>query len=805
MRERYALAVDKSSLGVWDWSVDTHELYWSPGFYRIIGADPAVPPSVEELMRRIPPEDRDRARAAMNNVQDRFDLEHRVVHDSGEVRWVRARGHVIHGADGEMIRTAGVLADITMEVDAREFRREVWAILAELDQPVARKIQHALELAAKRLHLAFGGIARIDGELCEFLYQVHPEGSPPLAPASPRSETISSVIYDAGDLLAIPDMAASRFADMPAHRVSGIEAFIGAPLVVVGRPYGAIWLAGREKRAQFSDWEESIVLLLAQAVGRELGRATHVQALRDSEQRFLLATRAARVGITEWQEDDWETQYWSDNFYRMLGYEPGEIPAKMSSFIPLIHPDDAAAGKASLESYDEDTPTEVVFRLRHKTKGYRWFHATAASGRDSDGRLRMVGSIMDVHDLKVAQERAQAANVAKTQFLATMSHEIRTPLNGILGMAAALSRTRLEPGQQSMLNVIRESGSALLQVINQILDLSKIESGKYALDHETFVLEDLVGALGAMHELKAQEKGLRFTVDVAPEARGPYEGDPGRLRQILNNLVANAVKFTECGFVSLAVTMEGAAGGAVALRFDVRDSGPGMTEAERGKLFTPFTQLDSSSTRRHEGTGLGLAISQRLAEMMGGGIDVESVHGEGSTFSLRVSLSRAAPPQASEPAEEKVVPLFGGGRPVRVLSVDDHPTNRLVLEALLQPTGALVTSVESGAAALEALEGGGFDIILLDIQMPDMDGPATLAEIRRRERDKNLDPTPIIAVTANALTHQIEGYLRTGFDGHIAKPIAVEELVQVVAAAARRRPADASARGAARTGRDGAA
>jgi PAS domain S-box-containing protein len=788
LQERYDLAIGCSAVGVWDLDPRTGTRYWSPEVRRIIGIGLDAPASSELLMQRIHPDDRPAAEAAMAYLQDRFDIQHRVIHDDGRVVWIHARGQAVRDESGQIRRMAGTIMDITQEVDARDFRREIWAVLADLDQQMGDKIQKVLELACRRLRLAYAGVSKIGAESCELLYQVHPAGVAPLARHVPLDQTFSIAAWETNDLCVVHDMNASRFAGTDALRTSGFQAYVGAPLVVVGERFGTIWLAGTEQHGPFSPWEESMMLLLAQAVGREIGRALHMQALKESEQRFILATRAAKVGIAEWRQGDWEQQYWSDSHFHILGYEPGEITPTRQFFIDLIHPDDLERTREAGIAYRErGVPMHIEYRLRHKTLGYRWFVATAAGDRDSDGHFRMVGTIMDIHDLKLAQERAEAANVAKTQFLATMSHEIRTPLNGIIGMASALSYTGLDDRQRSMIGIINHSGGALLHLINEILDLSKIEAGKFAIERRRFELQDLIEPLAAMHGLRAQEKNLAFSVSVAPEVQGAYSGDVGRIRQVLNNLVGNAIKFTDAGSVSLTVRLAGDdADGRARLVFEVRDSGPGISKQDQANLFTPFTQVDSSNARRHEGAGLGLAISRRLATMMDGAIELESASGEGSLFRFSAPLERA---EVAQPADAAVADRHVAGfhkiAPLRVLSVDDHPTNRTVLEALLPPLGAAVTSAESAQQAFDALETSRFDLVLMDIQMPEIDGVEALQEIRRRECAEGRARTPVIAVTANVMTHQIEDYARAGFDGHVSKPIEVDALTRILEDAVR--------------------
>jgi signal transduction histidine kinase len=362
--------------------------------------------------------------------------------------------------------------------------------------------------------------------------------------------------------------------------------------------------------------------------------------------------------------------------------------------------------------------------------------------------------------LEHARARAEGANRAKSAFLANMSHEIRTPLNGILGMAQVMERDKLEGAQRERLKVIHNSGEALLSVLNSILDLSKIEAGRLELDHQEFELSQAVRAACEPFANMANDKGLSFEIAIAPEADGVWRGDALRLRQVLSNLSSNAVKFTEAGRIVLSVRAIDAG-----VAFQVADTGVGIPRERLEEVFDKFSQADSSSTRRFGGTGLGLAICRELVGLMGGQLTVESEPGEGSIFAFELPLERVAA-AANEAQADNVE-----DRPLRILAAEDNRTNQMILAALLAPAKAELTMVENGREAVEAFDKAPFDIVLMDIQMPEMTGVDAALAIRRLEAKRGLPRTPILAVTANVMTHQIDEYMAAGMDAVIAKPV----------------------------------
>jgi signal transduction histidine kinase/CheY-like chemotaxis protein len=382
---------------------------------------------------------------------------------------------------------------------------------------------------------------------------------------------------------------------------------------------------------------------------------------------------------------------------------------------------------------------------------------------------------------------AEAASRAKSSFLAMASHEIRTPLNGVLGMAQALERDALSPAQRERVAVIRHSGEALLNVLNDVLDVSKIEAGKLELECAPFDLEALARTAHAAFSASAAKKGLVFELHIEESARGHFAGDAGRVRQVLVNLISNALKFTEAGVVEVAV-----AGFAQGVRLSVRDTGVGIAPSRLEHVFEKFVQADSSTTRRFGGTGLGLAICRELCAAMGGTIAVKSEVGRGSFFVVELPLS---PCPAPAPDQATAAPAADSGalKAMWVLAAEDNAVNQLVLRTLLAQIGVEAVMVESGAEAVSAWEATAFDLILMDIQMPEMDGRSAARAIRAREAATGRPRTPIIALTANAMTDQVQSYTAAGMDGFVAKPIDVAALFAAIASVGDvTEPADAA-------------
>jgi PAS domain S-box-containing protein len=482
-----------------------------------------------------------------------------------------------------------------------------------------------------------------------------------------------------------------------------------------------------------------------------------LMVIRDGEGRMVRVNRA------------WEA---------LLGYKREELEGEL--MLAFIHPDDAEASRMNMARIAKDFEVDgFINRYRRKDGGHvrlEWRARRAGAyvygvARDVSERIALE------RDMAQAREAAEAANHAKSEFLANMSHEIRTPLNGVIGVAAALERTELSEEQRRMAELILTSGATLERVLSDILDISKIEAGRFEIELQTFDPIKELGGLLEVYRLRAAEKGLAFDVALGEAVRHAFIGDAVRLRQILGNLVSNAIKFTERGAVRTRIDVQDAADGASELLMEVSDTGIGFDSAFARDLFGRFRQADESITRRFGGTGLGLAICKSLLDLMGGTIAAESIPGVGSRFSATLPLRRAM-----EDAFAPVRPRLGEGgfEGLRILVAEDHPTNRQVVEMILRPLGVELTLACDGAEALRALDTESFDVILMDMQMPVLDGLSAVREIRQREAAHGRR-TPIIMLSANAMRqHQLDS-LKGGADLHVAKPATAAGLIEALA------------------------
>jgi len=499
------------------------------------------------------------------------------------------------------------------------------------------------------------------------------------------------------------------------------------------------------------------------------------EKIKQSEKRYQLAISGSNDGIWDWNLED-ESVYLSPKLIEMVGQKE-QLVEKLAEngkkLVKFIHPDDVSKLTLSITSHlRNDTPCDCELRIKVGDGSYRFFRVKGQALRTGDGRAeRMAGSLSDINDfraqsiaLEEALEDAEKANAAKSDFLANMSHEIRTPMNGVLGTLQVLKQQELTDTANELIDTGIVSSKALLCIINDILDLSKIESKNISLESTSTNIEELFEAVIAEVSVLAEQKAIHLTFNRSDNFYTHWLADPTRLRQILMNLVSNAIKFTPKGSVAISLAHDD--GG---ITFSVQDTGIGLSPDQMSRLFNRFEQADSSTTRNYGGTGLGLAISRHLAKLMGGDISVTSEQNKGSCFTVSLPLKKTALAESKEDNEGSIV--TPDASQIKILLAEDNKINQKIFSAVVAPTKAQIQIANDGVEAVRLAEEYQPDLIFMDIQMPNMDGVKACELIKER-----FDGIPIFALTANVMAHDVERYKAAGFDECLGKPIDVAEV-----------------------------
>ena len=877
--------------GVYDLDLAGGGISGTPLYFELIGLsvrDQWL--SREEWVATIHPEDLEAVVLELGAAIDAgaaYQSEYRALLISGEVRWLASRGRVLQDAGGKPVRIVGTLSDITQR----------------------KQLEQRLHHATKSLDIAqaAAGLATFDfnfamnSHVCSANFHSL-LGIPPTTPLDDISGLIARVHPD--DVARMRRACAEATPDNPSYRCEyrvllegSDERWIGEKATVSHSPTGEV-----------ARMTGAIVDI------SDLKRAE--AALDSAEARLERAVRGTQDGL--WEIDlVTDTLWFGPHFEEMLGYGVGELSDSRERYRSMIHPEDREMVTAIVQNHLEHGAIyDVEYRAQHKAGHYEWLRSRAQSDRAEDGTaLRVAGSSQLITDRKLAEQAtldakltAEAANRAKSNFLANLSHEIRTPMNGVIGMSQILSETTLDPTQREYVDIIRGSAKALLSLINDVLDLSKIEADRLELEQVDFDLRDVLFETIAATSMQSAVKGIELIVDIGNEVPVLARGDPGRLRQIIMNLVGNAIKFTHEGHVVLDVSVAAREGSRLTLQVEVTDTGIGIPADRLDRLFKTFSQIDSSTTRHYGGTGLGLSIVKRLAELMGGTVGVYSEAGRGSSFwvtivvdaleeqpyretvglgrrilivddivasrdslasklglSLFETVAVGSVEEAWEQLEkgsgfdlvlaDELMPKKGGldllaamrGQPRyatlpfillalfgveqdasewthrpdavalkpiraialtalvdqvltgklprkpkelpapqasptfsgrRILLVEDNPVNQRVAQRVLQKLAADVTLANNGAEALERIAESHFDAVLMDCQMPVMDGFTATRRIRDTERlSARAKRLPIIALTANVMSEDRENCIAAGMDAHLGKPIEPAQLI----------------------------
>ncbi|MFW6114191.1 MAG: PAS domain S-box protein [bacterium] len=602
---------------------------------------------------------------------------------------------------------------------------------------------------------------------------------------------LRSEAYRTNQVVYENDFASSQWQDyMPAGHVR-LDNVLFAPFVISGKTVGLLGLANKPRG--FTEHDAGIGGAFGEFAAIALRNVRAEESLAEATQRLQMALRSGNIGLWDWNVVTGDI-YFSPEWKGQLGYRDEEIENVKEEWESRLAPEDRERTFQTLQAYfNRQIPEYAVeFRLRCKDGSYRWIYAKGEAVRNAyDDPIRMLGCHVDVDELKHAEaelakakDAAESANRAKTNFLANMSHEIRTPMTAVIGFTELLlSEERPRAEQREYLDTIHRNARNLLAIINDILDLSKIEANKIEIELVDSSLREIVEEVGSLLSDRAAEKNLDFNIEYAPALPSIVRIDPDKLRQILVNLVENAIKYTHEGRVNIAVRPRSGRAGESRIVFEVTDTGIGIDAEEMNELFDPFTQVDMSATRPFGGTGLGLSISQRLAHMLGGRIEVASEPGQGSTFTLTINVGPAAtreppasPMRRQRPTARSARLTYRG----RVLLAEDAPDMARLVQRMFEDSEVRLDVAANGLAACEQVRaskeaGDPYDLILMDIRMPVMDGYDATRCLR-----ENGWTGPIVAVTANAMRGDREKCLQAGCDDFLPKPIEQEGFLGIL-------------------------
>jgi two-component system, sensor histidine kinase and response regulator len=783
--ERLSVATQAAGIYVWEFDWLKGAISWDENRLTRKGANRHFGQEFgSEFFKYVHPEDRGIGMTAMQTAvaagESDASFRYRLRLADETMRHIQAYARTYTDAAGKPLRSVGVSWDVTAEVAAAE----------QLEQQA-----QALRAAQRRLERASLSIQEGHWEI-DWLASKHWGSASYYALLGYGPDEIEFDTFEKLEGIVHPEDRVRGRAANDRHLQDGSPLY-DVELRIAVKQGGYRWFRLRGSAERDASGR---VIRMAGSI-QDIHRQREVEAaLGEAQARFDRAVKGTQDGL--WEADMVRGSMWlSPRAHALLGYEEGELHQGVEVLRERMHPEELAANDEALNvTLAQGLDIDREMRLRRKDGLYRWFRVRATP-TVTDGVMRcMSGCLQDVTEahearnaLLQATEAAQAASQAKSAFLANVSHEIRTPMNGIIGMTSLMLDTSLDRTQRDYADTIRSSADSLLTVINDLLDFSKIEAGKLDIERIEMDLTGSVEDVGATLAFQAAAKNLELVINVQPDVPASVLGDPQRIRQCLVNLIGNAIKFTSIGEIAVDVSRVGGDPAHPLIRFEVRDSGIGISAEAAQKLFQPFVQADASTTRNFGGTGLGLSIVRRLVELMGGEIGVQSEPNKGSRFWFVLPLP-VAELRAAVAAD--VNTARNASHACRILIVDDNETNRRVVATRLAHAGYDVALASSGREALVTLQiargsGRGFDVVLSDQQMPEMDG-AALGE--RILGDSAFGQTRVVLLTSVDRHGDLSRFASMGFAGYLTKPIRMRELLACIDKVLSRNPDEWHAR-----------